>query len=85
MSQLRRIVPSMDTYLWRYTHPRDGRVITKDHFTETEALRIFPEPERVEGSQAVAECGGHVGWGFSAGLVRREDGAIVQSSDASGA
>ena len=34
----------MDTCLWRYTHPRDGRVITKDHFSEAEALRIFPEP-----------------------------------------
>jgi len=63
---------------WRYTHPRDGRVTTKDHFIETEALRIFPEPERVEGSQAVAECGGHVGRGFASGLVRREDGAMVQ-------
>ena len=42
----------MDTlYLWRYSHPRDGRVVTRDHFTEWEAMRIFPEPERVEGSE----------------------------------
>jgi hypothetical protein len=68
----------MDTFLWRYTHPRDGRVITKDHFTEAEALRVFPEPERMEGSRAVAEGGGHVGRGFASGLVRREDGAMVQ-------
>lgn len=67
----------MHTYLWHYTHPRDGRVITKDHFTEAEALRIFPDAERVEGSLAVAADAGHIGWGFSAGLVRREDGAMV--------
>jgi hypothetical protein len=53
-------------------------VTTKDHFTEAEARRIFPDPERVEGSQVVADRGGHVGWGFSSGLVRREDGAMVQ-------
>ena len=68
----------MDTYLWHYTHPRDGRVITKDHFTEAEALRIFPNPERVEGSRVVAANDEHVGWGFASGLVRREDGAMVQ-------
>ena len=68
----------MDSYLWRYTHPRDGRVTTKDHFTEAEALRIFPEPERVEGSQVLADDAGHVGWGFASGLVRCDDGAMVQ-------
>jgi len=72
----------MDTFLWRYTHPRDGRVTTKDHFTEAEALRIFPEPERVEGSQVLVEPSGHIGWGFASGLVRRDDGAMVQQSDA---
>lgn len=51
----------METFLWRYTHPRDGRVITRDQFTEAEALRISPEPERVEGSQVPAEHAGHVG------------------------
>ena len=51
---------------------------TKDHFTEAEALRIFPEPERVEGSQVVVDEAGHVGWGFASGLVRHEDGAMVQ-------
>ena len=67
----------MDSYLWRYTHPRDGRVVTKEHFTEAEALRIFPEPERVEGSQVLAE---HVGWGLPADMVRRDDGAMVQQT-----
>ena len=68
----------MDTYLWRYTHPRDGRIVTKDHFTEAEARRIFPDAERVEGSQVVAADGGHAGWCFASGLVRRDDGAMVQ-------
>ena len=67
----------MHTYLWLYTHPRDGRVITNDHFTEAEARRTFPDAERVEGSQVTADDVGHLGWGFSAGLVRREDGAMV--------
>ena len=35
----------MHTYLWLYTHPRDGRVITNDHFTEAEARRTFPDAE----------------------------------------
>jgi hypothetical protein len=65
-------------YLWRYTHPRDGLVTTKDHFTVAEAQRIFPDAERVEGSQVVAEAGGHAGWGFASGLVVREDGAMMQ-------
>lgn len=69
----------MDTFLWRYTHPRDGRVITKDHFTEAEALRIFRDAERVDGSQVAADDAGHVGWGFASGLLTREDGAMVQS------
>ena len=34
--------------------------------------------ERVEGSLVLAEHTGHVGWGFASGLVRREDGAMVQ-------
>jgi hypothetical protein len=67
----------MDTCLWLYAHPCDDRVITKDHLTEAGALRIFPEAERVEGSEVVAEDTGHIGWGFSAGLVRRDDGAMV--------
>lgn len=71
----------MDTYFWRYTHPRDGRVTKKDHVTEAEALRIFPEPERVEGSQVVAESSGHVAWPFASGLLRREDRAMVQAGD----
>lgn len=67
----------MDTYLWHYTHPRDGRVITKDHFTEAEALRIFRDAERVDGSLLAVEPSGHIGWGFASGLVSREDGAMV--------
>ena len=70
----------MDTYLWRYTHPRDGRVMTKDHFTEAEARRIFRDAERVEGSQVVAENGGRLGWGFASGLVRRANGPMVDPS-----
>ena len=55
----------MGTCLWRDTHPRDGRVITKDHFSEAEALRIFPEPmppwERRKAPQLTMSCalGGH--------------------------
>lgn len=71
----------MDTFLWRYTHPRDGRVITKDHFNEAEALRIFRDAERVDGSLVVAEDSGHIGWGFASGLVRRQDGAMVQPTE----
>jgi hypothetical protein len=56
-------------------------VITKDHFTEAMALRIVPDAERVEGSQVVAADGGHAGWCFASGLVRREDGAMVQQSE----
>lgn len=66
-------------YLWRYTHPCDGRVTTKDHFTQAEALRIFPDAERVEGSHRCVEPTGHVGWAFPSGLVRRADGAMVQA------
>ena len=68
----------MDTNLWRYTHPRDGRVTTKNHFSEAEAHRNFPDAQRVEGSLLVAERGGHLGCGFASGLTRREDGAMVQ-------
>ncbi len=57
----------METFRWRYTHPRDGRVTTKDHFTEAAALRILPEPARVEGSQVLAKHAGHVGWAFASG------------------
>ena len=58
----------MDTlYLWRYSHPAGGRVVTLDRFTEAEALRIFPDPERVEGSEAQAEREGHRGWSFPPG------------------
>ena len=67
----------MDTFLWRYTHPRDGRVTTKDDVTEAEALRIFPDAERVEGCEVTAERRGHIGWGFSSAWsgARTGDGA----------
>ena len=68
----------MDTYLWRHNHPRDGRVATKDDFTEAEALRIFRDAERIEGSRLAVEPSGHIGWGFASGLVPREDGAMMQ-------
>ncbi len=68
----------MDTYLWRYTYPGDGRVTTKDHFTGAEALRIFRDAERVEGYQAVADDAEHVGWGLASGMVWLEDGAMMQ-------
>ena len=42
-------------YLWRYSHPAGGRVVTLDHFTEAEALRLFRDPERVDGSELIAE------------------------------
>lgn len=52
------------------THtPRDGRVVTRDHFSAMDALRIFPEPERVDGSEVTAERAAHVGWGFASSLV----------------
>ena len=70
-------------HLWKYTHPRDGRVVTRDHFTEAEARRIFPDAERVEGSQIEAERCGHVGWCFPSGLVTRDDGVKVQRDCAS--
>ena len=71
----------MDTLaLWRYSHPCDGCVTTKDRFTEAEALRIFPDAERVEGSEVVVEHFGHIGWSFTSNLLRREDGVIVQRS-----
>ena len=60
-------------------------MITKDHCTEAEALRIFRNAECVAGSQDAAVNVGHHGPEFSAGLVRREDEARVQRTVASGA
>ena len=68
-------------YLWRYSHPAGGRAVTLDHFTEAEALRLFRDAERVEGSEVLAEPHGHVGWGFGPGAVRRESvGAMMPST-----
>lgn len=57
--------------------PSDGRVVARDHFKGAEALRLFRDPGRVEGSEMAAAHAGHVGWGFASGLVRRENGAMV--------
>jgi hypothetical protein len=48
---------------------------------EPAAAHIFPDAERVEGSLVVAGHIGHVGWGFASGLVRRDDGAMVERCD----
>lgn len=64
-------------YLWRYSHPAGGRVVTLDRFTEAEALRLFCDPEPVEGSELLPECRPDPGWGFASGLVRRADGAMM--------
>ena len=65
----------MDTLsIWRYTHPCDGCVTTKDQFTEAEALRIRPDSE--DGEQ-VARCL-RARRDFASGLVRREGGVMVQ-------
>lgn len=71
-------------YLWRYSHPAGGRVVTLDRFTDAEALRLFHDPERVEGSEMVAEPRPHRGWGFASGLVRRDDGAMLPPPTAGG-
>jgi uncharacterized membrane protein YagU involved in acid resistance len=55
-------------------------VITKDHFSEAEALCVIPDAGRVEGSEVVVEHFGHIGWSFTSNLLRREDGVIVQRS-----
>jgi hypothetical protein len=39
--------------------------------------------ERIEDSHVLAEHTRHVGWSFASGLVRREDGAMVQPSEPS--
>jgi len=59
-------------------------VITKDQFTEAEALRIFPEPECVEGSQVLAEHTGHVGWRSHRGSSGARTGRWCRPSDANG-
>ena len=69
--------PHWERQFWRLT--RALLCLKRGSVTEAEALRIFPEPERVEGSQVAADDAGHIGWGFASGLVRREDGAMVQA------
>ncbi len=63
----------MNTYLWRHTHPCDGRVTTKDHFTEAELLRLLPDADRVEETDVVARIPA-VGHRATSGLTRREAG-----------
>ena len=52
---------------------------TKDRFTEADALHIFPDAERVEGSALRVESTGQVGCAFASELVRRDDGATVHA------
>jgi hypothetical protein len=61
----------MNTNLWRHTHPCDGRVTTKDHFTEAEALRLLPDADRAEETDVVARIA-VVGRRVASGLTRRE-------------
>ena len=63
----------MNTNLWRHTHPCDGRVVTKDHFTEAELLRLLPDADRAEETDVVARIPA-VGHRFTSGLTRREAG-----------
>jgi len=57
----------------RDPHPCEVGVITKDYFIEAAARRIHLDAERVERVQAVTDDLGHVGWGVTSGLGRRED------------
>lgn len=36
-------------YLWRYSHPAGGRVVTLDRLTDAEALRIVLSPNGSKG------------------------------------
>jgi hypothetical protein len=60
------------------------RTTTNEHFTEMQARNIFPDADLVEGTQVVAEHGGHVGWGLASGLIECEAGAMVQQADGTG-
>ena len=61
---------------WYHTHPAWSRVQTKEPFAESDALRLLPDAERVEGSEVVAPVP-TVRHAFASGLIRREDGALV--------
>lgn len=67
-------------YLWRYSHPTGARVVMLDRFTEAEALRVFPEPERVEGSDVQAEREGRSACTQQT-PVRREERAAMMAVD----
>lgn len=67
---------------WTYTHPAWGRVVTKEPFTEADALRLLPEAVRVEGTDVVVparSCAGHC---FASGLTRNENGAMMPAPNA---
>ena len=50
---------------------------TKEPFTETDALRLLPDAERVEGTDVVVPESFNIGHTFASGLVRRSDGAMM--------
>ena len=51
---------------------------TKEPFTEADALRLLPEAERIEGTDVIVQAPDYGGHAFPAGLVRRDDGAMMQ-------
>jgi hypothetical protein len=67
---------------WHYTHPAWGRVITKEPFTEGDALQLLPDAERVEGTE-VSMPAPREGHTLASGLVRRADGAMMPPEDLS--
>jgi hypothetical protein len=56
-------------------------VLTRDHFTVTEPLCTFPNPEPVEVAQVVTDERSCSRWGRASEPVGREDGARVLASD----
>ena len=63
---------------WLYTHPAWGRVMTKEPFTDSEARSLLPDAGRVDGTEVVVPTPARVGHAFASGLVRRDDGAMMQ-------
>ena len=62
---------------WYYTHPAWGGLITKESFNETDARRLLPDAERVEGTDFVVPASSKMGHTFASGLVRRSDGPMM--------
>jgi len=63
---------------WLYTHPAWGRVMTKEPFTESDARSLLPDAERVIGTEVFVPTSARLGLAFASGLVRRDDGAMMQ-------